>query len=380
MRILLSLLCFITLINNVNSIEIDENIVKNGSFEEQLQFWKAEELINWQPNKGLEGSGSLFMNAKYAPRSRYVKEVHAKQCIKIDNAMKISFQANFRYDSLPELSHGHRANLYWYQDESCTLGGQYGTYLEPKLELGWQSLKWDALLPALNAHSVLIVVTQNQRDSKEKLNYFEEVYVKVLTFLGIEYWPELSSGYWDNFSIKATELNNTSITTVRTGNIYPVTKGENYIKNSSFNDNIKLWKVHYKSDWRNDVGYEKKGSLLTRYKSLTGGGTEAFSQCVNFGSELFFEMGVRAKISKDSNQEGGGRFRGTWFENVDCNGRSITSTQHDDLSLVSGWQFLKITALKPPKGSTSILVSGIHTIKGKGEFLVYWDDVYFKSI
>lgn len=380
MRILLPLVCLLAFSNNTKAVELGANLIKNGSFEEKLQFWQVESPINWQPKKGVEDSGSLFMNAKYAPKSPYVREFHAKQCIKIGNAAKISILASFRYDSLPELSHGHRANLIWFQDDNCTSGGNFGFYLEPKIVLGWQNLQWDSLLPSLNARSVQVLVTQSQRYSKEQLGYFEQLWVKVLTFLGIKYWPELSSGYWDNFALKATELSKTSIATVEAENPYTLTKGENYIQNGSFDDNIKFWKVHYKSDWMRDVGYEKKGSLLTKYKSLSGGGTGAFGQCVNFGTELLFEMGVRARVSEESNQEGGGRFRPTWFENLDCEGRAKISTKHDDLTPVKSWQYLKVTDLKPPKGARSIYIEGIHVLKGEGQFLVHWDDVYFKSI
>ncbi len=46
-------------------VRLDTNIIKNGNFEEKFDGWHADDSAHWIQDKGVDGSGVLFMNASY---------------------------------------------------------------------------------------------------------------------------------------------------------------------------------------------------------------------------------------------------------------------------------------------------------------------------
>ncbi|MCP4232036.1 MAG: hypothetical protein GY770_00400 [Aestuariibacter sp.] len=343
------------------------NILLNGDFENKLKHWKVKFPIALVEGRGVDGSNALFMNALYIAPSKYIYELSASECVKIGDAVRFSVEAMFKYDSLPKKSSGHRLNLYWYEDENCSYRGQFASFLEPKLKPGWQKVRRDSVQSSLNARSVQIQATQNQRSSAKETTSPDET-------------PVLASAYWDNIAIIPTHLINTVEPYPNAVSPHTLPIGENYVKNGSFDEGKENWKA-YGDTWSKDEGYNHPGAIRTSLESTSSSiGAGAFSQCVNFGSNKHFEMGAYFKHGEESTQKGGGRFRAYWYEGEDCTGRGVSARLHDDTKQIDGWQELKVVGLEPAKGSNSVSINVVKSIKGTGKHSAYWDDFYFKAV
>ncbi|MBV1920510.1 MAG: hypothetical protein KUG73_07485, partial [Pseudomonadales bacterium] len=361
--------------------EVGMNLLLNGNFESKSRFWKVDAPISWVSGEGVDGSGALRMSASYKEHSKYIYEVKAQECVQFKDTESFFVDAQFRYDSLPKNGLGHRLEIIWYEDDHCSRGGQWGMYIDPKITPGWQTLSKASVRPSLNARSVNVVVKQNQNTSVVKLSALEELWVIFLDFIGWGYTPTLVSGYWDNISLTPTHIPSKSTAIAVRSSSHNLALGENYLKNGSFDKGVEHWRISTDSEWAQEEGYLKSGSLYTTLVSGSGPiGTGVSRQCINFGTESAFEMGVRFKRGERSTQEGGGRLRTTWFEEENCRGRSSISSRHADPEKIAGWQELKVEKLVPPKGALSVKVSMIQSVMDKGEFSVYWDDVYFRAL
>lgn len=379
----LFILIFLSLLTpkvSATNDEIGVNILINGDFESQLRYWQVEHPATWIEGDGVEGSGTLLMNSSYFARDGYTYELSAHECVQFENIRLFYVEAQFRYDSIPQESYGHRLRLTWYEDDNCRQGGQSGSYLEPQVVLGWQKLKKASIRPALNARSVRITIAQNRRFSVRELTFFEHIWVKFIGFFDIQYTPKLAAAYWDNLILMPTHILEPVADDSVLVSRHTLPLGHNYIENGEFNAGVENWEVYSNNEWTIDEGYIQNGAIRTTIESKSGSmGTGVFSQCINFGDHHIFEMGVNFKHDKKSTQKGGGRFRPTWYEKEDCSGRSKMSSTHADPKPISGWQELKVTNLRPPKGAHSVVVSMIQSIQSAGRYSAYWDDVYFKA-
>lgn len=343
-----------------NSNPLGKNLLKNSAFENKLLDWIIPLGVTWSSNGGSNNSGALMIQASKPPDDKYIHETVVAQCIILNNGSKFELAAEFKSLETPSKVHANRANVIWYESTDCTTGGQWGAYIEPKKYVSsWQKLSRKNLTPALGAKAAKITIVQNGRYSNN------------------------GKGHWDNINFMATEVfdqseNNTGD---KIDNSLTLRPGVSYVLNGEFNKDITSWRPGWKTEWSGIQGDSFPGSAKVTAQSKSGSiGKGAFSQCVNFGANSIFELGASFKRDESSTQKGGGRLRLTWRAKQNCHGASKTTSKSADPQDISGWQRLKINGLRVPEDAQSATIEIIQSVVGKGEFIVYWDDIYFKAV
>ena len=339
------------------------NLLRNGAFDSSLDEWNHETGVFWTDNGGISESGALLIKApQIESESRIIYSKSVDQCVPLGNGTIFSAAADFRYlDDLPERPSVNRVHIYWYESLDCTKGGQYASFLEPKLEKhSWQKVRRSNLEPSLGARAAEFKIEQRQRGNNN------------------------AEAIWDNvsFSITSTEKPDVRVGVSASADTKPL--GDNYVLNSGFNVDLQHWRPNpsKRLKWRSLEGSVRRGVMEAKLPNERDGsiGTGSFSQCVNFGSHQRFKLGALVKVADESSQRGGGRLRPTWYEHRDCTGRSTTSTRHADIDRDGkDWQTLYVDQLIPKYSAKSVRISMIHGIDGPGEHTLLWDDVYFKA-
>jgi hypothetical protein len=349
----------VKLSNSVNSISSDivsiNNLVKNHGFANGLDHWIIPDR---KPNKqgiyhrdriDAHTSAVLELAAVKPPDDKYIHTTLVEQCVYLERGQTFTLSADVLLDEIISKPSANRLNIVWYESDDCSNGGQFGWYLEPQKRNGWQTLRLDNLRPSLSASSARIEITQNGRFSE-----------------GV-------SAYWDNVSLKIKTRSPSLKTTQAVGET--LATGKNYLKNPSFSKDLSSWRVSQTATWVD--AYPHKGTVMITSRSSTGSiGSGAFSQCINFGTNKRFAMGIRFKRDPDNQQDGGGRLRTTWYTEANCKGYGKTKYDADPKP-GSGWQKLSVNNMEAPQGSVSVRFSVIQSIAGPGSFSVYWDDAYF---
>lgn len=359
--------------------DLGKNILLNGGFDTELRFWNRDEGVRWESSGGVDGSGAAYIHAPLAKKDGYVHEAKVGQCIQIGDAALLYIEAKVRYDTIPQEAYAHRLNYLWFENETCTRGGQYGGYLEPKLKDGWQTLSATNVKPSLSARSLKIELTQNQRVLSGQLTGLEKASKWIYEALGMAYESPTPGVYWDDVLVATTYVRNAELD-MPAASLYTRPVGENYLVNGRFDKEGGGWRLSSDAMWTGNSGYNSDGAMRTELKSDTGMGTGVFSQCVNLGEQRQYEMGVMYQREVDSTQSGGGRFRVTWYEEMDCGGAARTDTNHADIQPIDGWQSLEVKKLWRPANARSVNVTMIQSISGAGVYAGYWDDAYFVAV
>lgn len=360
-QFLLILLSNIFLVIGVGAIQVDEELLVNGNFEQGLERWQVR--TGAQSNEEASSTalitnlnGILFMNATVPNVDGYIHEAKAVQCVALGDGVKFTLKAMFQFYALSEVKYTHRVSLVWHEKSDCRGGGQFGGYIEPKNILGWQKLHQDNFIPALNAKSASIEVTQLRQLS-------------------------MTSGYWDNISFVAKQLAGVNQVDFKEVACARVPINANLLANSSFENDASNWHPDQRYKWIGDDGDGQIGAVSVTLQSDTGSmGTGVLDQCVAIAGRNRFMAGASFKSLASSTQKGGGRLRVTWYENEGCKGRHKTDTRDADPLDISGWQRLKIPLLEAPVGVKSAKIEAIQTILGQGVFTALWDDFYFEAI
>lgn len=355
-----------------------ENLLRNGTFEDEVRYWEVENPAQWDSGEGEQGSGALLMQAPFAKRDRYIHQVKASQCVQLGNADLLYVEARVRYEKLPINSYAHRLSYIWFEDIACSHGGQYGGYLEPKLVDGWQVLSKSGLRPSMNAKSLKIEITQNQTTSERELDWLEQKLKWGYDLVGIEYETPTASAFWDNVFVTPTHFSE-AVTTEDIAITHEI--GENYLVNASFDEGGIGWRLSSLTRWEEGGGIREDGAVRSSVKSEDSSlGTGVFSQCVKLDGHSHYKMGVSYKKDETSTQSGGGRFRVTWYSEEGCRGSYKTDTNHADIVQLSGWQELVVDGLTRPESAHSAKVTMIQSVAGAGEYAGYWDDAYFVAV
>lgn len=345
-----------------NSGPLGKNLLKNASFENKLVDWKVPIGAAWSNNQGINTSGGLIIQSEIPPDDKYIHETIVEQCVLLGPGEKFQLKAKFKTENIQtgefakNARFANRVNVIWYESTDCTIGGQYGSYIEPKNILGWQNLSGGGLKPAFQAKAAKITIVQNGRYSRGR------------------------KGYWDDISFFASEVFERSSKEVKKQNReYTMAINQNYVKNSEFKRNLLSWRA-WKAEWSSNGG-KSAGSAKVTFKSNKGGmGAGALDQCVNIGENTNFDFGASVKKDQTSTQGGGGRIRVSWNDKENCKGRSKTDSNWADVKDVYGWQDLKVNNLVAPPGTHSVHLELIQSIAGSGRYSMYWDDVYFKAV
>jgi len=342
---------------------LGKNLLLNSSFENNLTDWRVPLGGFWTKKGGIKKSGALVMQAEIPAEDKYIHETKVQQCVLLNEGKKFGLYAQFRHTKEPEKIHANRANVVWYESNDCTVGGQYGGYIEPKkYTSGWQELRNENFKPALGAKAALITIVQRGRYA-----------------LG-------NKALWDNISFEAIEVfqqskKSSSTKTLKDNDTLQL--GKNYIKNGTFNINVDSWRGSKSKDvtWIGILGDKNPGAAKIDAVSKTGSiGSGGISQCVNIGSNNNYTLTASFKREERSTQKGYAALRLTWYGGKNCSGGGKTINQAQKTKQIVGWQRLKIEDLKPPFKAKSALIEIIKVVSGKGTFTAYWDDVYFIAI
>jgi len=340
---------------------LGKNLILNGTFENKLVDWRVPLDTYWSNNAGVNKTGALVIQAKEPPKNKYIYQTKVQQCVRLNDGMTFSLSAKFRHSKIPAKAHANRANVVWYEAAGCSAGGQYGGYIEPKMNLnGWQEISNSRLRPALGAKSAMVTIHQRGRFSNG------------------------GQGIWDNIEFSATEVHERSTDNVddkESEAHYTLDLGQNYLLNGSFDINVESWRAGNKVSWSDIQGDAYPGSAKVDAVSTSSSiGSGGFSQCVNIGNNKKFVLGGSFKRDENSTQKGDARLRLTWYGGNNCSGRAKTSNKSRNPKAIPGWQRLIIDDLIPPANAKSAVVEIIKVVSGKGMFTAYWDDIYLKAV
>jgi len=327
------------------------NLLINGSFKEGLLGWTKSAGAYWSSDGGLERSAALFIQAEKPPEDKYIYETEVSQCVQIEDGEEFTLVAEFREEATIRAAQGNRMTLSWYDSIDCSVGGEFDRSFVPKDSAGWQPLLAKGLKPTLNAKAAKISLMQNGRNS-----------------MG-------NKGYWDNISFTPTAFKRKSLEELET-----VPIGVNILENGAFEKDTFSWRLGLKTRWHPD-GHDAEGSLtlISLVSTQTMHSHKVATQCVHFGSNKNFELGVSTKREQASTNAGNVSVHVTWFENRYCHGRHKTSNQIHSDEGINGWQNLHLPNLHAPPNAKSAQVVIMQLTSGSGRFVDYFDDAYLKA-
>ena len=363
LTIFLILAIFVTRENS----DDDDNLVLNGTFNSGTKHWELGEGVKHNRFGGNKFSSALNMQASFKQKKPYIYESVAKQCISLqDNPAEFFIlEADVKLDEIPKHLSSHRINLTWFKNAKCSSGGQYGWFLEPKVESGWQHLVKNDFRRSLGSQSVLITIVQNRSTS--------------LLADAEEGATILAAAKWDNIKLisRATQSYGDPVVSVDQNK-------KNYILNNNFSEDTdwKHSKHRVTTSYVDFAGKNKSRAFRTNlvHEKEGGIGLGASNQCVNIPKKELFELGISYRVDESSTQKGGGRLRPTWYKFQNCKGASSTSTKHANIVESYDWVDLKIENLKAPEDVQSVRIELIQSIKGKGEYALFWDDAYLRAL
>jgi hypothetical protein len=345
-----------------NSSALGKNLIRNPSFKNQLVDWRVPLGASWSSSQGAYKSGVLIIQAPIPPDDKYIHETVVEQCVLLGPGEKFQLQGKFKSEKVftgklaKTAKHANRLNVIWYESTDCSVGGQYGGYAEPKNLAGWQDLKSNDIKPAFQAKAAKITIVQQGRYARGYKAYWDNI-----AFIASEVFEQSTDAAAENSSAFTTDKR-------------PL--NQNYVENASFKRDLESWYTP-NAEWSGTGAGSAKATSKSRKGSI---GSTALSQCVNLDGNTDFVFGLRVKKDSTSTQDGGGRIRVSWNDKQNCNGRSKADTNWTDVNDVSGWQAVEVSGLSAPAMARSVRLELIQTIKAKGRFSMYWDDVYFKAV
>ncbi len=349
--------------NGSRGQQFEGNRIQNAHFDHGLEFWKSEfdtQAFSWINHDGHKSIGATSVQSipPGNPQKRLIYEVKLSQCVKLDQGRRYRFAASFKAVGEYKSKYANRVNLYWYQSEDCSSQGQFSDYLEPKPNThGWQRITNEDRLRSLNAKAALITIVQSRTTGNNQ------------------------KALWDDIELTPTEMEVSTNSKSKVNQQHTLPIGQNYIDNGDFKSNLTSWRHSGDTRWINSEGANTPGAARLAILSDKGGlGGHEFSQCINIGANKLFHAGAKVKVDPISTQKGGGIFRFSWYENVDCQGRSQAGFKEDRVENIDGWQELYIDGIETPPGVQSAKVYITRGVNDSGLFAYFFDDVFFKAV
>ncbi|MCG8671153.1 MAG: hypothetical protein MI867_17235 [Pseudomonadales bacterium] len=336
------------------------NLINNYDFDHGLSAWIPKydtDAFSHVTEDSVEQNGVLQVvtSPPLNPVKNRIYSAALNQCVKLRDGIEYRFAASFKAVGDYLSKHANRVNLIWYQSDDCTTKGQFGEYLEPVDDrYGWQRME-RKVTRSLNAKAALIEISQNKVSANNV--------------------PAL----WD--AIELVPLSFKKQVSLKSMNQYTLPIGTNYLKNSTFSEDLEHWRHSGDTTWASDEGVDALGAARLAIFSDKGGyGAHNFSQCVNLGSPRVFAFGAHVKVDPTSTYEGGGILRLSWYEGLKCKGRSQSGFKQDRVEYVQGWQSIGVDQVVAPENAVSARVSFTRGINDSGNFAYFVDDVFFVAI
>lgn len=349
--------------NDSKGQQFEKNRIQNAHFDHGLEFWKSEfntQAFGWTNFDGHKSNGATVVQSVPPgnPQKQLIYEVKLSQCVKLEQGRRYRFAASFKAMGEYKSSYANRANLYWYQTEDCSSQGQFADYLEPEPNiLWWQRIIHEDELRSLNAKAALITIVQSRTAGNNQ------------------------KALWDDIELTPIEMEVSTNTNSNVNHQHTLPIGQNYIENGDFKFDLNSWRHSGDTRWTSSEGANAPGAARIAIYSDKGGlGAHNISQCINIGANKFFRAGAKAKVDPKSTQQGGGIFRLSWYEDVDCQGRSQAGFKDDRVKNIDGWQELSIDGLEVPPGAQSANVHITRGVNDSGLFAYFIDDVFFEAV
>ncbi len=333
-----------------DSTSID-NLVNNGAFD-TLQHWSLEGLREPPFSQSVTANGQLaIFTDNMTPNKRYIYEVKVTQCIELTEAKFYQFGGRFKSQGLARKQFANDIEIIWYESIDCSSGGQFGAYLRPKLEYGWQSLIKTKVRKSIGAKAVKIQITKNRAYANNDVAIWDDVF----------FIPET------NEQLQVQKL----------AQFDYVKRQGNYLANGGFDRDLAHWRKGWESHWQSGEGVDYSGAIQVIAQSDRGSvGTTAFSQCVDLGSWRKYTASIQFRRDINSMLPCGARFRVTWFDDKNCKG-SYKTDRHADPSSGFHWQALNLKSLEAPNTALSVRVTAIQSVPDSGRAICYWDNAEF---
>ncbi|WP_078084767.1 DUF4124 domain-containing protein [Microbulbifer mangrovi] len=339
------------------------NRVFNGDFSQGIEGWSAEKnphFFQWATSSGLPETGALAVQSTPPehPKERRIYNAELSQCVPLEDGRRYRLSARYQPVGFFKARQTNRINLVWYKSEDCSTGGTFAAYLEPKPSVrGWQQVTRDRLLRNLSAKSAKITVSQSRTSAKGE------------------------QAMWDDIALEPLEFQQTSRSATFYDPKFTRPLGANYVFNGNFSQQLNGWQTSGDTRWTAGEGKGYTGGARLAITSAKGGyGAHTFSQCINIGADRVFSAAADVKVDSRSNQEGGGIFRVSWYEETECKGSSESAHREDNVEYIDGWQRLTISRLEAPPNAQSVKLRMTRGVRDTGSFAFFLDNIELRSI
>ena len=153
------------------------------------------------------------------------------------------------------------------------------------------------------------------------------------------------------------------------------------MQNGGFAQDLSKWEIDRTWDvnWIGEPGMNGQGVLrISASSSDFLGGSAAIWQCIRTEEHQLYDFGARYRVGTESSIGGGTTLRTVWYEKNNCSGKSAVGDWATPRK-ISGWQTLSVSETRPVAQAASVMIKLIQVVSEEGEFVTYWDDVYFRS-
>ena len=161
------------------SLALGENYLLNGSFDRNIESWRADDKVSWSDIQGDAHPGSAKVDT--ISTSGGFGTGGFTQCVNIGNNKKFVLGGSFTQDENSTQKGGARLRLTWYGGNNCS--GRYKASKkssDPKAIPGWQRLKIDNLIAPVNAKSASVGTTKSVSGKGKFTAYWDDIYLKAV--------------------------------------------------------------------------------------------------------------------------------------------------------------------------------------------------------
>lgn len=157
--------------------EIRGNLLKNGSFDFNLNDWHTGWDTRWTSVQGgdAKGAARVLMTSDKGGIG-----MHAlTQCVDLDGGKKYEIGSSVLKDPGSTQKSGGRLRVSWYENRACKGRSRIGKWVDPTSEPGWQRLQFTSDRPPM-ASSATVSIIESIEGVGRAVSYWDDVYIKAI--------------------------------------------------------------------------------------------------------------------------------------------------------------------------------------------------------